>query len=452
MNQPIASLRIDTSLRNIIMLTLPISMAKLIPELNYLFNAVFLGHLGSKELALAGITGVYYLIFTSIGYGLNNALLSMMSRKAGAENRNAIFVYLWHGIILGLILAAIFSIFTWASIKPLMSWVGIESNSVMIAGDYLNIRIVGLFFLFALQMQNSFLITIQKTNFLIYIAVIESLVNVVLDYGLIFGKLGMPALGFNGAAYASVISEIVGMITVLWFIFSLNIRKTYQIIPDFRIHFKKLVLVFKVGIPLMFQLALGTGSWWVFYILISRNYSYEQQAISQTMRNLFGLGGVFSWAFGSSTNTIISNLIGQKRHDEVLATIKKMLKISLIGMSGLVLILNIFPQLFFNLFGQPDHFVDVGINALRVVSIAMILTSIGAIWLNGIIATGQTKVVLSIEIIGITVYLVFIWVTIEVMKYPFEIGWMSEWAYWISMIIPSIYYMKYGAWRKKLSY
>lgn len=452
MNQPIASLKIDTSLRNIIMLTLPISMAKLIPELNYLFNAVFLGHLGSKELALAGITGVYYLIFTSIGYGLNNALLSMMSRKAGAENRNAIFVYLWHGIILGLILAAIFSIFTWASIKPLMSWVGIESNSVMIAGDYLNIRIVGLFFLFALQMQNSFLITIQKTNFLIYIAVIESLVNVVLDYGLIFGKLGMPALGFNGAAYASVISEIVGMITVLLFIFSLNIRKTYQIIPDFRIHFKKLVLVFKVGIPLMFQLALGTGSWWVFYILISRNYSYEQQAISQTMRNLFGLGGVFSWAFGSSTNTIISNLIGQKRHDEVLATIKRMLKISLIGMSGLVLILNIFPQLFFNLFGQPDHFVDVGINALRVVSIAMILTSIGAIWLNGIIATGQTKVVLSIEIIGITVYLVFIWVTIEVMKYPFEIGWMSEWAYWISMIIPSIYYMNYGAWRKKLSY
>jgi MATE family multidrug resistance protein len=452
MSQSGTSLKIDTSLRNIILLTLPISMAKLIPELNYLFNAAFLGHLGSKELALAGITGVYYLIFASIGYGLNNALLSMMSRKAGSESRNAIFVFLWHGIILGLFLATVFSVITWIAIKPVMVWAGIEGNSVQMAGDYLNIRIVGLFFLYALQMQNSFLITIQKTRYLIIIAIIQSLVNVVLDYGMIFGKLGMPEMGFNGAAYASVISELIGMITVFMVIRSLNIKKVYQIIPSFRVYWRKLILVFKVGFPLMLQFALGTGSWWVFFILVSRNYPDEQQAISQTMRNLFGLGGVFSWAFGSSTNTIISNLIGQKRHDEVITTIKRMLKISLTGMVGLVIVLNVFPQLFFSLFGQPAHFVEAGINALRVVSIAMVLTSIGVIWLNGIIATGQTKVVLATEIVGITVYLIFTWVTIEVMKYPFEIGWMSEWAYWIAMILPGYFYMKYGSWREKLSY
>lgn len=452
MSQSSTSLKIDTSVRNIILLTLPISMAKLIPELNYLFNAAFLGHLGSKELALAGITGVYYLIFASIGYGLNNALLSMMSRKAGAESRNAIFVFLWHGIILGLILATVFSVFTWIAIKPVMAWVGIEGNSVQMAGDYLNIRIVGLFFLYALQMQNSFLITIQKTRYLIIIAIIQSLFNVVLDYGMIFGKLGMPEMGFNGAAYASVISEFIGMITVFMVIRSIDIKRVYQIIPDFRVHWQKLMIVFKVGFPLMLQLALGTWSWWVFFILVSRNYPDEQQAISQTMRNLFGLGGVFSWAFGSSTNTIISNLIGQKRHNEVITTIKRMLKISLTGMVGLVIVLNIFPQLFFSLFGQPAHFVVAGTNALRVVSIAMVLTSIGVIWLNGIIATGQTKVVLATETLGITVYLIFTWVAIEVMKYPFEIGWMSEWAYWITMILPGYFYMKYGSWREKLSY
>ncbi|HMU04760.1 MAG TPA: hypothetical protein PJ990_14100, partial [Saprospiraceae bacterium] len=67
------SLKVDTSVWGIILLTLPISMAKLIPEINYLINATFLGHLGSVELAMAGITGVYYLIFSALGYGLNNA-------------------------------------------------------------------------------------------------------------------------------------------------------------------------------------------------------------------------------------------------------------------------------------------------------------------------------------------------------------------------------------------
>ncbi|MCZ2100534.1 MAG: MATE family efflux transporter [Chitinophagales bacterium] len=451
MPQSVASLKIDTSVRNIIMLTLPISMAKLIPELNYLFNAAFLGHLGSQELALAGITGVYYLIFASLGYGLNNALLSLMSRKAGAENRNAIFVILWHGILLGLLLAVIFNVFTWVAIKPIMSWAGVEGSGVQIAGDYLNIRIVGLFFLFALQMQNSFLITIQKTRYLIIIAIIQSVVNIVLDYGLIFGNLGLPNLGFNGAAYASVISELVGMLTVMLVIYSLNIKRNYHIVPNFAVSLRKIGLVFKVGFPLMLQLTLGTWSWWVFFILVSRNYTVEEQAISQAMRNLFGLGGVFSWSFGSSTNTILSNLIGQKRHEEVISTIRRLLLISLTGMSALIILLNVFPTLFFGLFGQPPHFVEAGINILRIVSVAMFMTTIGVIWLNSVVATGQTKIVLFTEMAGITVYLLYVWITIEIMKYPLEIGWMSEWTYWLSMIMPSYLYIKFGPWRKKLT-
>ena len=452
MSKSVASLKIDTSVKNIILLTLPISMAKLIPELNYLFNAAFLGHLGSKELALAGITGVYYLIFASIGYGLNNALLSMMSRKAGAENRNAIFVILWHGIILGLILATIFSVFTWSAIKPVMFWAGVEDSGVQIAGDYLGIRVVGLFFLYALQMQNSFLITIQKTRYLIVIAVVQATVNIILDYGLIFGRLGMPDLGFNGAAYASVISELIGMVTVMLVIYSLKIRINYHIIPNFSIILKKIALVFKVGFPLMLQLSISTWSWWIFFILVSRNYVVEDQAISQAMRNLFGLGGVFSWAFGSSTNTILSNLLGQQRYDDIFPVIRRLLVISLSGMVALVVILNLFPDLFFGLFGQPAHFVEAGTGILRIVSVAMILTSIGVIWLNGIIATGQTKIVLFTETIGITVYLLFVWLAIETWKYPLEVAWMSEWAYWISMIVPAYLYLKYGSWRKKLSY
>lgn len=452
MSQPVASLKIDTSVKSIIWLTLPISMAKLIPELNYLFNAAFLGHLGSKELALAGITGVYYLIFASIGYGLNNALLSIMSRKAGEENRSEIFVTLWHGVVLGCILATFFTLFTWLAIKPVMLWAGIEEGGAVMSGDYLKIRILGLYFLFALQMQNSFLITIQKTRYLIIIAVIQSVTNIVLDYGLIFGNLGMPALGFNGAAYASIISEFLGMTTVMLVIYALKIEKNYNIRTNFSIYFKRLVSVFKIGSPLMLQLALGTWSWWVFFILVSRNYTYEDQAISQTMRNLFGLGGVFSWAFGSSTNTILSNLIGQKRHEELFIMIKKMLIISVTGIVCLVVILNLFPNLFFGLFGQSDHFIAAGTGTLRVVSIAMILTCIGVIWLNAVIATGQTKIVLWVETLGITFYLLFVWLTIEVMKYPLEIIWMSEWVYWLVIIIPCYFYLRFGPWKKKLNY
>jgi putative MATE family efflux protein len=448
----VPSLKVDTSVKNIILITLPISMAKLIPELNYLFNAAFLGHLGSKELALAGITGVYYLIFSAIGYGLNNALLSIMSRRAGEENRNQIFASLWHGMIVAIGLAIIFILLTNVCVKPLMLWAGVESGGAEIAGGFLNIRIFGLIFLYSLQMQNAFLISLQQTRYLVLIAIIQSGINLMLDYGLIFGHFGLPELGFNGAAYASVISELIGMLTVLAIIRGIRISSRFGITPNFSVSLKTIKLVFRQGFPLMSQLAISTGAWWVFFILVSRNYTYEEQAVSQTMRNLFGLGGVFSWAFGSSANTIISNIIGQGRKEEIFSIVNKMCVISVVGMSCLVLILNIFPELFFSIFGQKSDFTQAGLEPLRIVSSAMVLLCVGVIWLNAVVATGNNKVVFWIEFAGIAAYLIYVWVVIEVMQLSLSVAWMSEWVYWILLFALSYLYLKRGNWQKHLSY
>ncbi|MBC7884369.1 MAG: MATE family efflux transporter [Saprospiraceae bacterium] len=446
------SLKVDTSVKGIILLTLPISMAKLIPELNYLINAAFLGHLGSVELALAGITGVYFLIFSAIGYGLNNALLAIMSRRAGENNRDEIFSTLWHGLIIATGLAAIFILMTWFFLHPLMIFTGIDPEAAKIAGDFLDIRICGLFFLYSLQMQNAYLISLQQTKYLIVIAIVQSGLNIILDYGLIFGHFGMPEMGFNGAAYASVLSEFIGMITVTLLIRVLKISKRFQIIPKLKISFKTLKLVFIQGFPLMSQYAVSTAAWWVFFIFVNRNYTYSEQAVSQAMRNLFGLSGVFSWAFGSSANTIISNLIGQGRQEEIFTILRKLCIISFTGMFFLVIIINIFPSLFLGLYGQGSNFVNSGLGPLRIVSVAMLVLCIGVIWLNAVVATGKTSVVFWIEFSGILVYLVYVWVVIELLGMDLEAAWMSEWVYWLLLFGLSYLYLTYGKWREGLAY
>jgi putative MATE family efflux protein len=446
------SLKVDTSVWGIILLTLPISMAKLIPEINYLINATFLGHLGSVELAMAGITGVYYLIFSALGYGLNNALLAIMSRRAGEENRNEIFSTLWHGLLLSTGLATLFMIGTWLFVHPLMVMVGIDPEAAKMASDFLNIRVCGLFFLYSLQMQNAYLISLQQTKYLIIIALIQSSLNLALDYGLIFGKLGLPEMGFNGAAYASVISEFIGMLTIIVLIRGLRISSKFNIKPVYTFSIKTIKLVFTQGLPLMSQYAISTGSWWVFFILISRNYTYSEQAVTQAMRNLFGLSGVFSWAFGSSANTIISNLIGQGRAEEIFDIIRKMSIISFTGMFVFVSILNIYPSLFLDLYGQGDDFVSSGIGPLRVVSLAMLILCIGVIWLNAVVATGKTKIVFYIELVGIISYLVYVWLVTEKLGLGLEVAWMSEWVYWGIMFLLSYIYLKRGKWQEGLTY
>ena len=83
---PALNLQVDISNRQILKIALPVAFAILVPQLNFITNNIFLGGLGEQELAVAGITGVYYLIFATIGFGLNNGLQALISRRAG-ENR-----------------------------------------------------------------------------------------------------------------------------------------------------------------------------------------------------------------------------------------------------------------------------------------------------------------------------------------------------------------------------
>src|SRR3954465_2208927 len=78
--------QVQLTTRQIIKMAAPISFSILIPQVNFVTNNIFLGHYSKEALAIAGLTGVYYLIFSAIGYGLNNGLQALIARRAG-ENR-----------------------------------------------------------------------------------------------------------------------------------------------------------------------------------------------------------------------------------------------------------------------------------------------------------------------------------------------------------------------------
>src|SRR5688500_1381791 len=101
-----SSLQIDVSYRQILKTALPISLALLVPQANFIINNVFLGHLNEEALAIASITGVYYLIFGGIGYGLNNGLQALISRRAGENRPEEIGKLFQQGIYIAMLIAA----------------------------------------------------------------------------------------------------------------------------------------------------------------------------------------------------------------------------------------------------------------------------------------------------------------------------------------------------------
>ena len=441
--------KVEVSNRQILRIALPISFAILVPQINFITNNIFLGHYGEKFLAIAGITGVYYLIFAVVGNGLNNGLQVLISRRAGENRINEIGNLFSQGVRISFLCAAVGIIATYF-IAPFILKYSLSSDVLREqAIHFLKIRIWGLPFLYLYQMRNALLVGTNQSKFLIYGTIAETVVNIFLDYGLIFGHFGLPEMGFNGAAVASIIAEASGMLVAFIVIHYAGINKKLELFKNFKFDAKVTKLILVQSSPLIFQYAISIMSWEFFYILIE-HHGERDLAISNTMRNIFGLFGVFTWSFAATTSMMVSNVIGQGKKEEVYGLIKKIIKLSLCVSVTVAIFLNIFPRAFLAVYGQDQSFAEAAIPVIRVISTALILMSFSTIWLNAVAGTGNTTVNLAIEIITIVFYCLYVYFILEYFKLPILYGWMSEWVYWTSTFVFAYFYMRSGRWKKKI--
>lgn len=441
----IKNLKVEVTNKQILSIALPITLAILIPQVNMLTNSIFLGNLSTEALGNAGITGVYYLIFAVAGHGLNNAMQSVFSRYAGGGDTEAFKTILAQGIRISVQVAVAGILVTWF-IAPYILQKVADPVSYPAEMSFLRIRILGLPFLYLFQMGNAFLVSSLNSRYLMIGFIFEASLNIILDYLLIYGNAGFPKLGFNGAAVASVISEAAGLIVVFIVLHKTGLKKQYTLLQDF-IHDKvKMREIIKVATPLSLQYMISVITWLVFFILIE-DKGTAAKAISNTMRSVFGLVGVFVWAFAGTCNTMVSNLMGQKREDKVMEAITRIMLWSVGFCCLMCLIINTFPATFFGLFGQGKEFIEQGVPVLRMVSFGLMAMSVANIWLNGVTGTGNTRVNLAIEILAILVYMIYTYIFMKLHYVSLAMAWSNELVYWSFIFAGAFIYLKRGKWK-----
>lgn len=441
-------LKLQTGYRQILGMAMPIALAMLVPQINFVTNNIFLGNLGETELASAGITGVYYLIFAVMGIGLNNGVQALIARRAGQNLPKEIGRLFYHGVWVAIAFSAIGILLTY-TIAPyiLRSSIHNEIISEQVI-NFLFIRIWGLPFLYLYVMRNALLVGINQTKFLVWGTLSEAVTNIFFDYGLIYGHFGLPQLGFNGAAYASILAEVTGLLVIYIIIHAKGMHRAFSFFEQTKWDPSVFKLILVQSAPLVAQYTISIVCWEFFYILIEHQGA-RALAISNTMRNIIGMFGIFAWAFGSTANTMVSNIIGQNRGEEVLPLIKRIAGVSFLISSGVFIILNIWPAQFLIFYGQGAAFIEEAIPVVRIVSLALLLMSIATVWLNAVTGSGNSVINLIIELVALVVYCVYVFVVLETYQLSITWGWASECVYWIIMFSMSYGYIQSGRWRGK---
>ena len=443
------SLQVNVSSKQILTISLPIALAILVPQVNFIINNIFLGALSSQALAIAGITGVYYLIFGVMGQGLNNGLQALISRRAGENRVDEIGILFSQGVLISILLSVFGIAFTYFIAPSIFHALLHDQERANLVIHFLKIRIWGLPFLFIYQMRNALLVGTNQSNFLIIGTATEAIVNIFFDYSFIFGHFGFAKMGILGAAFASIIAEALGLLVIYLVIHYQKIGKRFSLFSSWGINKKMIQLILSQSAPIMVQYMISIVSWEFFYILIEHK-GEQALAVSNSMRNIFGFFGSFTWAFAATANTMVSNIIGQHKQSEVIYLIRKIMTWSFGFAAAVCILLNVFAVQFLSIYGQGDDFINAAIPVLRVVSIALLIMSISTIWLNAVTGTGNSTITLRIEMLAIVLYLIYVYLTMEYFNLPITVGWMSEILYWTSLLLPSYLYIRSFKWKGKV--
>ena len=188
------------SYRKIWLMSYPLMISLIIEHMIGLTDAVFLGRVGDVALGACALGGVYYMAMFMLAFGFGFGAQIIIARRNGERRYNRIAPTMIQGCYFMLALALLL-FFTSRYLSPSILRHAIESPQVFGATmEYLHWRTYGVFFSFLCVMFRSYYVGITQTKILTVNSIVMLLSNVVLNYCLIFGKGGFPAMGVAGAA------------------------------------------------------------------------------------------------------------------------------------------------------------------------------------------------------------------------------------------------------------
>jgi len=277
---------------------------------------VMVGQLGTAELAAVSLGNSFMFIAMSVGIGFSTAITPLIAEADGEGNFNKGKSSFKHGLFLCTIVGVAVYLMVIAG-KPLMYSMKQPLEVVELAIPYLNFAAISLIPLVIFQSFKQFSDGMSMTRYPMYATLIANIANVILNYVLIFGKLGFPKLGIVGAAYGTLLSRVI-MVIVIWLLLNQN-NKSKNYLHNLKIFvLDKLMLkkLINLGAPsamqMFFEVAIFTAAIWLSGLL-----GKNPQAANQIAINLASM--TFMVAIGLSVTAMIrvGNQKGSKQYVEL---------------------------------------------------------------------------------------------------------------------------------------
>jgi MATE family multidrug resistance protein len=339
---------------------------------------IMVGQLGTAELAAVSLGNSFMFIAMSLGIGFSTAITPLIAEADAAEDFEKGKSSFKHGLFLCTVLGVLLFLMLFFA-KPLMYLMKQPIEVVELAIPYLDLVAVSLIPLIIFQGFKQFSDGLSMTRYPMYATILANIINVILNYLLIFGKFGFPELGIVGAAYGTLISRII-MVWYLWFLLK-GKEKSKAFVTNIKFFvLDKLMLkkLINLGAPsamqMFFEVAIFTAAIWLSGLL-----GKNPQAANQIALNLSSM--TFMVAMGLSVASMIrvGNQKGLKAYLELRRIAFSLFLMGLLFAIGFAIIFFLFHNQLPKIYVDFDDAKNLADNT-EVVSIASKLLIAAAIF------------------------------------------------------------------------
>jgi len=371
----------------ILTMSLPAMFSMIIQALYNVVDSVFLANYGVNSEALNAVSLVYPLQLLLIAFivGTGVGVNSLIARRLGENDSKEASKVAVTGLMLAFFTWIIFALVGLFLSKPFITFMAGSGNSRIIdyGVDYISVVLIFSLGSFIQVMLEK---CIQATGNMIFPMIshlIGAVSNIILDPLFIFGIGPFPELGAMGAAVATVIGQWLAMIFLIITIFSkkFDIKFSFK---GFRLSFKRIKDIYVVSLSGIVMQSIGSVL--VAGINIILTLSPSPESVNSAAQTIFGIyykiqSFVFMPVFGlnQGVSPIIGFNYGARNKKRMMSALRYALIISAIIMGTGTLIFQIFPRTILSLFNTSPELTEMGVAAIRKLSLCFLPASVGVI-------------------------------------------------------------------------
>lgn len=354
----------------LISMSMPMIISMLVQALYNIVDSMFVAQLNESALTAVSLAFPIQNLMIAVASGTGVGINALLSKSLGEGNRDEANRIASNGVLLALISSIVFAVLGIAGSHLFFAAQTDDTIIVEYGTQYLTIITAASMFLFLQITYERLLQSTGKTIFNMITQATGAIINIILDPILIFGKFGFPEMGVKGAAVATIIGQFVAVLLALFFHNKYNKEITVRM-RGFRPSKRVIKNIYKIGVPSIIMQSIGS--------VTTFSMNNILLMFSSTAATVFGVyyklqSFVFMPVFGLTNGMIpiIAFNYGAKNKKRIYDTIKLSIGIAVgIMILGLVIFQTI-PGPLLKLFDASDTMLEIGIPALRIISISFI--------------------------------------------------------------------------------